>query len=120
MRIATKHRAAYSLWLERNIKHAELIQVDSIDASFDAFVEQKLDVLAGLRPRLLDDAKRLPGSSVLADKFAAVQQAIGTPKNRDACGVKFLQQFVTEVKQSGVVEALIDAHGVTGKLSVAQ
>jgi len=119
VRIATKHRAAYSLWLERNLKHAELIQVDSIDASFDAFVEQKLDVLAGLRPRLLDDMKRLSGSTVLDDKFAAVQQAIGTPKNRDASGAKFLQRFVTEAKRSGVVQALIDKHGVTGKLSVA-
>jgi len=119
IRIATKHRAAYSLWLERNLKHAELVQVDSIDASFDAFVEQKLDVLAGLRPRLLDDVQRVPGASILRDKFAAVQQAIGTPNNRDDAGARYLQQFVTQAKQSGVVQALIDAHGVDGKLSVA-
>jgi len=119
IRIATKHRAAYTLWLERNLKHAELIQVESIDASYNAFVERELDVLAGLRPRLLDDVKRLPGAMVLGDKFAAVQQAIGTPNNRAAAGASYLQQFVTQAKQSGVVQALIDTHGVDGKLSVA-
>ena len=119
VRIATKHRAAYSLWLERNLKHAELVQVDSIDASFDAFVDQKLDVLAGLRPRLLDDLSRLPGSTLLPDKFAAVQQAIGTPANRGQAGARFLQLFVDAAKQSGLVQALIDKYGVGGKLSVA-
>ena len=107
------------MWLERNLKHAELIQVESIDASYDAFVEQNLDVLAGLRPRLLDDVKRLPGASVLGDKFAAVQQAIGTPNNRATAGASYLQQFVTQAKRSGVVQALIDTHGVNGKLAVA-
>ena len=119
VRIATKHRAAYSLWLERNLKHAELVQVDSIDASFDAFVDQKLDVLAGLRPRLLDDCSRLPGSTLLPDKFAAVQQAIGTPNARGPAGASYLQLFVSAAKQSGLVQALIDKYGVGGKLSVA-
>jgi polar amino acid transport system substrate-binding protein len=119
IRIATKHRAAYTLWLERNLKNAELIQVESIDASFHAFVDQKLDVLAGLRPRLLDDAARLPGSTILADKFAAVQQAIGTPNNRDKNGADYLQRYVELAKQTGLVQALIDQHGVNGKLSVA-
>ncbi len=119
IRIATKHRAAYTLWLERNLQQAELVQVESIDASFDAFVDQKLEVLAGLRPRLLDDVKRLPGACVLDDKFAAVQQAIGTPNNRDPAGASYLQLFVNAAKQSGLVQALIDNHGVNGKLSVA-
>lgn len=119
IRIATKHRAAYTLWLERNLKNAELVQVESIDASFDAFVDQQLDVLAGLRPRLMDDVRRLPGATILSDRFAAVQQAIGTPNNRNPAGAAYLQQFVIAARQSGLVQALIDTHGVTGKLSVA-
>ena len=95
------------------------MQVDSIDASFDAFVDQKLDVLAGLRPRLLDDCSRLPGSTLLPDKFAAVQQAIGTPNARGPAGASYLQLFVSAAKQSGLVQALIDKYGVGGKLSVA-
>lgn len=119
VRIATKHRAAYSLWLERNLTHAELVQVESIDASFDAFVDQQLEVLAGLRPRLISDAAKLPGARILDDKFASVQQAIGTPRVRDAAGVEYLQEFVDAAIGSGLVAVLIDAHGVAGKLSVA-
>lgn len=119
VKIATKKRAAYTLWLERHIKSAELIQFDSMDASFDAFVNDGLDVLAGLRPRLLEDSARVDGVSVLADKFAAVQQAIGTPSNRDPQGAAFLEEFVQAAKKSGLVQALIDFHGVSGKLSCA-
>lgn len=119
VRIATKHRAAYTLWLERNLKQAELVQVDTIDASYDAFVEQNLDVLAGLRPRLIDDAARLAGSRILDDKFAAVQQAIGTPRTRDNAGIEFLHVFVAAAINSGLVGALIEFHQVQGKLSVA-
>ena len=119
VRIATKHRAAYTLWLERNLKHAELVQVESIDASFDAFVDQQLDVLAGLRPRLLEDAEKLAGSRLLADKFASVQQAIGTPKDRPDEGINYLHAFVAAAIDNGLVGALIDYHQVQGKLSVA-
>jgi len=116
-RIATKGRAAYGLWLENNIKHAELVKTDSIDSSFDAFVEQELEVLAGLRPRLLSDVKRLPGARILEGQFSAVQQAVGTPR-KNTVGAAWLADFVEEVKASGFVTELIAKHSVEG-LSVA-
>lgn len=119
IKIATKQRAAYTLWLERNIKQAELVQFESTDGSFEGFVEQKLNVLAGLRPRLIEDAQNLSGSNMLLDKFFAVQQAIGTPNDRNPAGIEFLRQFVNEAKAAGLVQALIEKHGMTGKLSVA-
>ncbi|MEM7741314.1 MAG: transporter substrate-binding domain-containing protein [Pseudomonadota bacterium] len=120
IKIGTKKRAAYTLWLERHVKHAELIQFDTMDASLDGFLEDNLDVLAGLRPRLSEDAARLTDMRVLTDRFAAVQQAIGTPKGRHPAGADYLRQFVANAKSSGLVQALIDEHGTTGKLTVAQ
>jgi polar amino acid transport system substrate-binding protein len=89
-----------------------------IDSSFDVFVEQKLEALAGLRPRLVDEMKRLEGARLLDGKFTAVQQAIGTKPDRLA-GAAFLRDFVEEVKASGFVASLIEKHGVTGRLTVA-
>jgi polar amino acid transport system substrate-binding protein len=89
-----------------------------LGASFDTFVEQKLDALAGLRPRLVDDVKKLSGSRILDGKFTAVQQAIGTKPDRVA-GAAFLRDFVEEAKASGFVASLIEKHGVTGRLTVA-
>ena len=55
IRIAVTARSAYDLWLERNIKHAELVRAPTLDASFERFRDEKMDVLAGLRPRLITD-----------------------------------------------------------------
>jgi polar amino acid transport system substrate-binding protein len=117
IRIVTSGRSAYGLWLTANIRHAELIRVDSIEDSLAAFVGQKLDALAGLRPRLMADVLTLPGARILDGQFANVQQAIGTPKANVAAAA-FLQDFVQEAKASGLVARLIEKHGVRG-LSVA-
>lgn len=118
IRIAVSGRAAYGLWLENNIQHAELVRTDSLDSSFDAFVEQELDVLAGLRPRLISDVKRIDGARILDGQFSSVQQAIGTPKNRSEKTVAWLAGFVENAKSSGLVAELIARHKVEG-LSVA-
>lgn len=117
IRIAVTGRSAYGLWLDRNIKNAELVRSDTLDASFEDFVNKKLEVLAGLRPRLIDDVQKLPGARILDGQFSAVQQAVGTPK-KNAKGAEFLAKFVEEAKSSGFVQSLIDKHKVKG-LSVA-
>lgn len=118
VRIAVSARSAYGLWLSANIKHAQLVTAQGLDASFNLFVEQKLDALAGLRPRLVEDVKKLPGARILEGKFTAVQQAIGAKPDRKAAAV-FLRDFVEEVKANGFVASLIEKHGVSGKLTVA-
>jgi len=117
VKIAVAAKAAYDLWLSRNIKHATLVRAEGIDASYDIFVSQRLDALSGLKPRLVSDAERLPGSRILEGQFTAVQQAIGTPRNR-AAGAKYLRGFVEDVKASGLVAKAIEANGVRG-VSVA-
>jgi polar amino acid transport system substrate-binding protein len=113
VRIAVTERAAYELFLSRNIKHATLVRVDGLDGSFNRFVAEKLDALAGLRPRLLTDVEKLPGARLLDGQFYAVQQAIGTPKVR-AEGAKYLRAFVEQVKASGFVAAAISRNSVSG------
>lgn len=76
-------------------------------------MNQKLEALAGLRPRLLTDVARLPGARILDGQFTGVQQAIGTPKHR-AAGAQHLRGFVEDVKASGLVAALIAKSGVAG------
>jgi polar amino acid transport system substrate-binding protein len=117
IRIAVTARTAYGLWLSRHIQHAELLQSNSIDAALEQFVGEKLDVLAGLRPRLLKDVEQLPGARILDGQFSAVQQAVGTPRAR-AAGAAFLRDFVEDAKASGLVASLLERHGIRG-LSVA-
>jgi len=118
VRIAVTARSAYDLWLERNVKNARLVRSEGGDATFKQFVDDKLDALAGLRPRLLEDAAKLPGSRILDGQFTAVQQAVGTAR-KNAAGAAFLRDFVEEAKKSGLVARLIERHKVVGRLSVA-
>ena len=117
VRIAVAARSAYDLYLTRNIQHAELLRVAGLNASYDLFVNDKLDALAGLRPRLMSDVEKLPGARLLDGKFTAVQQAIGTPRDRGTAAA-FLRDFVEEAKASGLVGQFIERHQVKG-LSVA-
>jgi polar amino acid transport system substrate-binding protein len=117
VRIAVTARAAYDLWLSRHIRHAELVRSESLDAAYEQFVAERLDALAGLKPRLLQDLEKLPGARILDGSFTAVQQAIGTAKANEA-GAAFLRDFVEDAKASGLVARLIERHQVRG-LSVA-
>lgn len=117
VRIAVANKSAYELFLSRTVERAQLMRVDGVPASFDLFVAENLEALAGLRPRLVTEAEKLPGSRVLEGRFTAIQQAIGTPKGRDA-GAQFLREFVEDVKAAGLVAKAIERHGVRG-VSVA-
>lgn len=117
VRIASTARAAYDLWLERNIRNAEVVRSTTLDGAYDDFVSMKLDALAGLRPRLLADAQKLPGARILDGQFSSVQQAIGTARVNEE-GARFIREFVEAAKQSGLVARLIEKHGVRG-LTVA-
>ena len=117
IRIAVPTKSAYELYLTRSLKHAKLVHEKGADNAFKRFVDDKLDALAGLKPRLVTDCDKLPGSRIIEGRFTAVQQAVGTPKGRNAAA-QYLREFVEEIKASGLVAKTIEANGVRG-LTVA-
>lgn len=119
VRIAVSDRAAYDLYLSRTLQHAELRRAKGLAGAFELFKTEKLDALAGLVPALRENGESLPGSRLLPGRYTTVRQAVGTkPANRALKA--FVQQFIAEAKTDGLVAELIDRHGVTGKLQVAQ
>lgn len=117
VRIAVSARSAYGLWLENNIRKATLVPVSGLEGAFRKFIDDRLDVLAGLRPGLLKDVEKAPGLTILEGRFTAVQQAVGTARP-NLEGARYLAAFVETAKRSGLVARLIERHGVKG-LSVA-
>jgi len=93
------------------------VKSGTLDSAYAEFVAEKLDALAGLRPRLLSDVEKLPGARILDGQFTAVQQAVGTAR-RNSAAADYLRNFVAEAKASGFVARLIEKHKVRG-LSVA-
>ncbi|MGZ5261624.1 MAG: ABC transporter substrate-binding protein [Burkholderiales bacterium] len=117
IRVAVPTKSAYELYLTRSLKHAKLVHEKGADNAFKRFLDDKLDALAGLKPRLVTDRDNLPGSRILDGRFTAVQQAVGTPKGRNN-GARYLREFVEEIKAAGVVARAIESNGVRG-LTVA-
>src|SRR3954471_16413020 len=75
VRVAVSERSAYDLYLSRNLKQAEIVRAPGIAASFEWFVERKLEALAGLKPKLVEENARIPGSRILDGQITSVQQA---------------------------------------------
>jgi polar amino acid transport system substrate-binding protein len=117
IRIVVPAKAAYDLYLTRNIKNAELLREAGADNAFKKFIADKIDALAGLRPRLVTDNDNMPGSRILEGRFTAVQQAAGVPKGR-AAAAAFLSAYIEDVKASGLVAQLIEKNKARG-LTVA-
>ncbi|KPF71056.1 ABC transporter substrate-binding protein [Bosea sp. AAP35] len=121
VRIAVTGKTAYGLWLDRNIRHAELVRTATMDETLADFRDKDLDALAGLRARLITDVEQLTGARILDGRFMTVQQAIGIARNGDAqtdAALAWLTRFVETAKTSGLIAELIRKHGIEG-LSVA-
>jgi polar amino acid transport system substrate-binding protein len=113
VRVAVSERSAYDLWLTRNLKKAKLLRAKGIPASYDLFMAQKLEALGGLKPKLVEEQARTPGSRVLDGQITGVQQSIGTPKGRPAAA-DYVRKFAEDVRKSGLAAQIIERHGVKG------
>ncbi len=108
VRIAVGLKSAYDLYLTRTIKNATIVRASAGGGSamIDLFVNDKLEVAAGVKQPLVAYAKDHPEVRVMDGHFMEIQQAMGTPKGRTA-GAEYLRAFVEEMKASGfVAEAL--------------
>jgi polar amino acid transport system substrate-binding protein len=113
VRISTAEKSAYDLYLTRTLQKAKLMRIAGIPESFELFRREKLEALSGLKPRLLVDAQAMPGSRILEGQIAAVQQAVGVPKARQAAAA-WLRAFVEDIKASGLVGRTIAKHAIRG------
>ena len=114
-RIAIAAKSAYEFYLSRNLKHARLMSGPGTFGAYDLFVSAQLDALVGIRPRLVIEAEKLPGSRVLEGRFMAIEQTIASPKGRDDAA-RYISAFIEEVKASGFIAHLLVEHGVRGVL----
>ena len=113
VRIGVSANSAYDLFLSRNLQHAELVRAADPTAAFELLGAGKVDVVAGVRQSLMANAEKLSGSRVFADRFMAIQQALGMPRGHGE-GARVLREFIEDVKASGLVARAIEKAGVRG------
>jgi polar amino acid transport system substrate-binding protein len=113
VRVAVSEKSAYDLYLTRSLKRAKVVRAKGIEASFKLFLDDKLEALGGLKPRLVLDGEELPGSRVLDGQITGVQQSAGVPKGREDAA-EFVRAVIEELKSSGFVARTIGKHGIRG------
>ncbi|HMS27774.1 MAG TPA: ABC transporter substrate-binding protein [Burkholderiaceae bacterium] len=113
-RIAVGTGSAYDLFLSREIKHAKLVREANVAGVVEAFLDQGLEVAAGIKQALQAKARTTPKLRLLDGHFMVIEQAMGVPKAYGVAAADFVNAFVNEMKQSGFVAAAMQRHGVNG------
>ena len=117
IKIAVFERSAYDLWLTENFKKAELIRVNSIEESHNLFKENKVNVLAGLKPKLIDEMKRNNNYEMIQSPFTYIKQSIGIKKGSPEV-LDFINKFISNKIKEGYIKSLLQQHNVQDKLSI--
>jgi len=113
-RVAVGKGSAYDLYLTRELKEAEIVRAPTSPTVVQTFLEQDLDVAAGVKQQLEADAQKHAGLRLLPGRFMVIQQAMGLPKSRGGAAAAVLGAFVEEMKASGFVAKALARHGVKG------
>lgn len=113
-RVAVGQGSAYDLFLTREVKRATLVRVATSPAVVDEFINQRLEVAAGVRQQLEADAQRIPGLRMLKGRFMVIRQAMGVPKNRSPQTHRYLDEFIEDLKVGGFVEDALRRHEISG------
>jgi polar amino acid transport system substrate-binding protein len=114
MRVAVGKGSAYDLFLSRELKHAQIVRAPSSPAVVETFLEQGLEVAAGVKQQLESDAAKTPGLRLLGERFMVIRQAMGLPKSRGNAPTEYLRRFVEEMKTSGFVADSLRRHKIGG------
>ena len=113
VRVGVSGKSAYDLFLTRNLQRAQIVRAQSPESALDLILSARVDVLAGVRQTLVAHSAKLPGSRVFEDRFMAIGQALGIVKGRGEA-VKYLREFIEDVKASGLVARALEKSGVRG------
>jgi polar amino acid transport system substrate-binding protein len=117
VRIAAVRNHASTNTLIPLLKQAELVYAETPDPTFNLLRDGRADVMASVRPTLLEYSAQLPGSRVLEDHYGANLNRIVILKGNPG-RLASINEFVEQAKASGLVQKAIDRAGPRG-LTVA-
>ncbi len=117
IKIAVVSRSAYDLWLSDNFKKAKIIKAKTIIESHKLFKENKVDVLAGLKPKLIQEVGINKNLKIIEKPFTFIKQSIGVKRGNQEV-ISFLNKFIFKIISEGTLKNLLKKHNLEGKLSI--
>jgi polar amino acid transport system substrate-binding protein len=112
--VAVGKDSAYDLFLTRELHHATIVRIPTSPAVVQGFLDQHLDVAAGVKQQLERDAAKAGGLRMLNQRFMVIRQAMGVSKAKGDEAAAYLSKFVEDMKASGFVAASLARHHVEG------
>ncbi|MFM0185841.1 ABC transporter substrate-binding protein [Paraburkholderia nemoris] len=112
--VAVGKGSAYDLFLTRELHHATIVRIPTSPAVVQGFLDQHLDVAAGVKQQLEKDAAKAGGLRLLDQRFMVIRQAMGVPKAKGDEAAAYLSKFVEDMKASGFVAASLARHHIAG------
>jgi polar amino acid transport system substrate-binding protein len=113
IRIAVVRNHAMESAMKGQFSKARLVHADTPDGAYDLFCNGKADVLAGIRPGLLNYTKRMPGSRALQDSYGVNVMALSVAKDRPE-RLEYLNDFLDYARTTGLISRAIEAAGLGG------
>lgn len=112
--VAVSRGSAYDLFLSRTLQHAKIVRISPSSAVMQAFLSEHLDVLAGIKPQLEQQASSASGLRVLDQRFMVIRQAMGVSKSRGTIAAACLTNFIDTMRASGFVAVSLARNHVEG------
>jgi polar amino acid transport system substrate-binding protein len=109
VRIAAVRLHASTLALQRTLRRAAPLEVDTLQQAFNLLRAGEVQAWASIRPSLLEHAAALPGSAVLDGCYGANRPALVTPRGTTA-RLSFVSEFVERSRSSGELDRIIARH----------
>jgi polar amino acid transport system substrate-binding protein len=113
-RVSVGSGSAYDLFLSRELRQARIVRLPDAGPALAAVRDGGVEVAAGIRKMLEDEARRAPGVRVLPGRFMLIQQAMGLPASRGTAAQTVLAAFVEEMKATGFVAGALRRHHIQG------
>lgn len=110
VRVAVGAGSAYELYLSRALKVAQLERSATATEAFARFIDQGLEVAAGVRQVVTAFASTRSDLRVLDDSFMTIEQAMGVPRNRTEAAA-FLATFIEDMKVQGRIAESLNQSG---------
>jgi polar amino acid transport system substrate-binding protein len=108
VRIGVKEGSAYDLYLSRTIERAEIVRgADGIDV----YLEQGLDVAAGIRQPMSAYVAGHPTYRILEPAFMQIHQAVGIPRDRSDESADYVARVLQDLLTSGFIRAELARSG---------
>jgi polar amino acid transport system substrate-binding protein len=119
VKIAAPDKAGYELFLTGSLKNATLVRTPDFARSLEIFKHKEVEVLAGLKPNLMESMHMLQDAQLLDGSFMTVKHGFAVPHGREAANV-FLRKFVKELISSGFISRSIENHQIKGLKAIKE